>query len=90
MKKQINDQFFQIESLENLINDYRKIEEQNKKALSDKFKEDRDGKRLYNILLKNMNVHQTSEETFISGLYEIIINIVDFQPFYDNLKKELA
>jgi hypothetical protein len=48
------------------------------------------GGRLAKLIVKKMNSHQISEETFISGLYEIIINIVDFQPFYDNLKKELA
>jgi hypothetical protein len=90
IKKQINDKFFQIESLDSLINDYKKSEEQNKSALPDKFKEDADGKRLYNSLLKNMRSHQITEESFISGLYEIIIKNVNFESFYNKLKEELT
>jgi hypothetical protein len=90
LKKQINDKFFQIESLESLIDEYKKNEDKNKKALPDKFKEDNDGKRFYNYILKNMRSHQITEEAFIVGLYEIIIKIVDFTQFYTNLQKELT
>jgi predicted ATPase len=90
LRKQINDKFFQIESLESLIDEYKKNEDQSKKALPDKFKEDNDGKRFYNHILKNMRSHQIAEEAFIVGLYEIIIKIVDFTPFYTNLEKELT
>jgi predicted ATPase len=90
VKKKINDKFFQIESLDAVVNEYRKLEERDRKALTDKYRADNDGKRLYNALLKNMNSHQISEEMFISGLYAIIINSVDFKPFYENLKRELA
>ncbi|MDR3343093.1 MAG: ATP-binding protein [Treponema sp.] len=89
LKKQINDKFFQVQSLESLIDEYRKNEEQNKRLLPDKFREDNDGKRLYNLLLKNMQSHQITEESFITGLYEIIIKHSDFDAFYTNLKKEL-
>jgi AAA15 family ATPase/GTPase len=90
LKKQINDNFFEIESLDSLIDEYRKNELQNKKILAEKYRDDTDGKRLYNQLVKNMQQHQISEETFISGLYEIIIENVNFDNFYANLRKELA
>jgi AAA15 family ATPase/GTPase len=90
LKKQINDNFFEIESLDSLIDEYRRNELQNKKLLAKKYRDDNDGKRLYNQLIKNMQQHQISEETFISGLYEIIIKNVSFDNFYANLRKELA
>jgi predicted ATPase len=90
LKKQINDKFFQIESLESLIDEYRKNEDRNKKALPDRFKADNDGKRFYNHILKNMRSHQITEEVFIAGLYEIIIKNVDFNLFYMSLEKELT
>jgi hypothetical protein len=37
-----------------------------------------------------MRSHQITEEAFIVGLYEIIIKIVKFAPFYTNLEKELT
>ncbi|MDR2376252.1 MAG: AAA family ATPase [Treponema sp.] len=90
LKKEINDKFFQIESLENLVDEYRKNEDKNKKALDDKYRDDSDGKRLYNFLLRNLKSHQISEEVFVAGLYEIIIKHVDFSTFYDNLQKEVS
>jgi hypothetical protein len=89
LRKEINDKFFQIESLESLIDEYRKNEDKNRKAL-DKYKDDADGKRLYNHLLKNLKSHRISEEVFIAELYEIIIKYVDFSAFYTNLEKELT
>jgi hypothetical protein len=88
VQKQINDKFFQIESPESLIDEYKKNENKNKTALPDKFKEDNEGKRFYSHILKNMRSHQITEEAFIVGLYEIIIKTVDFASFYENLKKE--
>jgi hypothetical protein len=90
MKKQINDKFFQVESLDSLIAGYKNNEEQSKKLLLDKYREDNDGKRLYHHLLRNLRSHQITEETFIMGLYEIIIKNVNFDAFYNNLKKELV
>jgi hypothetical protein len=58
--------------------------------LRGRFKDDNDGKRFYNHILKNMRSHQITEESFIVSLYEIIIKIVDFTSFYTNLKKELT
>jgi AAA15 family ATPase/GTPase len=90
LKKQINDNFFEVESIDSIINEYRENELQNKKLLGDKYRDDNDGKRLYNQLLKNMMRHQISEETFISGLYGIIIKNVNFDSFYASLKRELV
>jgi predicted ATPase len=90
LKKHINDNFFEIESLESLIDEYRKNESQSRKLLAEKYRDDNDGKRLYNQLIKNMQKHQISEETFILGLYEIIIKNISFDSFYTNLKKELS
>jgi hypothetical protein len=90
VKKQINDRFFQIQSIDDLINAYKRDEERNKKALLQDFREDHDGKRLYHKLLKNMQSRQITEDMFISGLYEIVIKNVKFDSFYENLKKELT
>jgi hypothetical protein len=90
LKKQINDKFFPIESLDSLVDEYRKNELQNKKLLVEKYREDNDGKRFYSQMIKNMQQHQILEETFISGLYEIIIKNVSFAGFYANLEKELT
>ncbi|MDR1963414.1 MAG: ATP-binding protein [Planctomycetaceae bacterium] len=93
IKKQINDRFFRVQSLDNLINEYKKDEDKDKKdkeMLQIKLKEDNDGKRFYAHLLKNMKLHQITEESFITGLYEIIIKNVKFDSFYNNLKKELT
>jgi hypothetical protein len=90
MKKQINDKFFQVESLDSLIAGYKNNEEQSRKLLLDKYREDNDGKRLYNHLLRNLRSHQITEEIFIMGLYEIIIHNVNFDSFYNNLREELT
>jgi hypothetical protein len=85
-----NDNFFEIESLDSLVDEYRKNELQSKKLLAEKYRDDNDGKRLYNQLIKNMQQHQILEEIFISGLYEIIIKNVNFDNFYAKVRKKLA
>jgi hypothetical protein len=62
MKKQTNDKFFQVESLDSLIADYKNNEEQSRKLLLDKYREDNDGKKLYHHLLKNLRSTQITEE----------------------------
>lgn len=60
-----HDKFFQIASLKRLSNEYKNNEEQNPRVLpdKDKFREDTDGKRLYNHLEKK----SYTEEDWICG-----------------------
>ena len=90
LKKQINDKFFQIESLASLLDEYKKDEEHTEKILNNKYKEDNDGKRLYHHLMKNMRFHKITEESFITELHDIIINHINFDSFNEHLKKELS
>jgi predicted ATP-dependent endonuclease of OLD family len=92
IRKLIGDNFFQVESLQSLVNEYRSIEFQNKKnqdALGKKFSEDNDGKRLYKHLLKNLAKYKISEGDFVSGLYEIILEDsgIDFTRFKKTLQE---
>ncbi|WMJ22565.1 AAA family ATPase [Paludicola sp. MB14-C6] len=89
VKKQINDNFFPIVSIDALLNNYKSNEEKNAQILKDDYKEDSDGKRLYNYLLKDLKKRKVTEEMFVNGLYTIIKQNVDFSKFYESLKIEL-
>jgi hypothetical protein len=85
----INDRFFNIESIDNLISQYTKHEKETQRQLGEDYKADNDGKRFYQTLLKNLTKRRITEESFIYGLYEIIENNIDFSVFNKNMKKEL-
>lgn len=89
-KKEINDRFFTIESLNSILQQYRDIEIRNKETLGDRFKEDNDGKRLYSLLLETLTRRKISEDTFIASLYEIIAENVNFDQFHEMLTRELT
>lgn len=79
LRKIINDKYFVVTSLDNIIAEY------NKKTLngcSD------NNKNFYAALCQNLNSIGTSEDTFINGLCEDIIANVDFTSFVDSLKKK--
>ena len=72
--KKINDDLFPIESLKELLNDY-------KATISN----DCDGKRLYNLLIKNATKRHLTESEFVLRLSKIIKDNVDFNVFNKSL-----
>lgn len=72
--KKINDDLFPIESLKELLNDY-------KTTISN----DCDGKRLYNLLIKNAAKRHLTESEFVLRLSKIIKDNVDFNVFNKSL-----
>lgn len=62
-KKILNDRYFRVESIDNVISQY-----------SDKIQgEDTDGKKLFDFLLKNLNKYNISEAQFVQGLCEDVM-----------------
>lgn len=90
IKKEINDNFFQIESLEEILKMYKNSEKVISQERGEKYCEDSDGKRLYKVLIKGLEKQRISEESFIQGLYDIIRNNVDLKEFYLTLKRSLG
>lgn len=80
LKKEINDYFFNIESLDYILADYFKNYVNN----------DNDGKTLYKELRKNLSKRNISEDSFIKELCNIIIKYEDFGKFENDIKKFLA
>ncbi|HBV98064.1 MAG TPA: hypothetical protein DEF36_13615 [Desulfotomaculum sp.] len=90
IKKKINDIFFNVEPIDNLIREYLDNESSNKSKLGNKYKNDDDGKRFYEIFIKRLNKKQITEQVFILKFYEIIEKYVDFTSFYERLTDELT
>ena len=90
VKKRINDVFFSVETVDVLLSEYGAIEQKNSVALAEDYKPDDDGKRLYTLILKNIQKRKITEDMFISGLYTIIKDNVDFTRFYTSLEKEVG
>jgi len=90
IKKEINDKFFNIDSLDQLLNHYTTTELDIKKVRGNKFKKDSDGKRLYAVLIKNLEKHMITEDMFINGVYEIIKENVDLSNFNELLRQNLS
>lgn len=74
--RRLNDRYFRIGSVGEIVADY------NKKY---KTADDKNGKKLYNFLLQEMNP-KISEDKFISYLSEDIMDIVDLTGFVHKLK----
>lgn len=72
-----------------MINIYNQTEKQLQIERNENYKEDKDGKRLYTFLLKNLNKRKITEEHFINGLYDIIKENIDLSEFNANLQKKL-
>ncbi len=78
IKKAINDRFFLVESLDDVLAEYHSLK-----------KKDSDGKVLYDFLLKKLEKRRVSEEQFINDLVSIIMLYVDFTAFKEELSKML-
>lgn len=76
IKKEINDSFFAVESLDNILADY----------YSDG---DNNGKNLYRKLLKNLEGRGISEEAFVKELCDIIMRHENFEPFTAEIKNKI-
>lgn len=77
--KSINDEFFQLKSLKEIVNDYKNNIKTN----------DNNGKELYNILLKALKERNVDEDSFIIRIADIIKENVDFSNFNNSIKKLL-
>lgn len=80
LKKEINDFFFNIESLDYILADYFKSS----------VNSDDDGKTLYKELRKNLNKRNISEDAFIKELCSIIMQFEDFSAFESSLSTLLT
>ena len=90
IKKSINDKFFDVISLDQIIREYNLAENEFKAQSPEHYKEDNDGKRLYRKILNYITARKVSEEEFIMRLYEILEDNVDFSSLYANLKSGLS
>ena len=79
IKKEINDKFFYVKSLDNLIAEYFKTNK----------KKDEDGKELYKIIRADFEKRSISEMTFVEGICRIAKKHIDFSRFEANLEKFL-
>lgn len=78
LRKIIKDKYFIVTSLDNIIAEY------NKGTLNGNSD---NNKNFYDVLCKNLKSIGTSEDTFINGLCDDIVENVDFAQFVDTLKK---
>lgn len=79
IKKEINDKFFYVKSIDNLIAEYIK---ENKKT-------DEDGKELYKKIREDLEQRAIAEMTFIDELCKIAKEYIDFTKFEQDLEKFL-
>ena len=78
LKKLIGDKYFQVESIDLIIADYRKkCTKVNEKGF-------------YKFILNNLETHKISEDTFISSLCDDISAHVDIKTFAENLKNRIG
>lgn len=77
--KNINDDFFQLKSLKEIVNEYKNNIKTN----------DNNGKKLYNTLLKALKERNVDEDSFIICLADIIKKNVDFSEFNNSIKELL-
>lgn len=82
IKREINDIFFNVESIDAIISDYNFCTNHSSK--------DDNGKRLYRKLLNNLEKRNVSEESFIKELCEIIMRHEDFEPFKKQLVSKIT
>ncbi len=77
IKKEINDSFFMVESLDDLLADYYS-------------EGDNNGKSLYRKLLKNLENRGISEEAFVKELCDVIMRYENFASFATELKTKIS
>ena len=80
IKKEINDIFFQVESIDDLISCYYEGNNRN----------DKNGKNFYKKIIDDLERREIQEETFIIELSHIIMNYYDFSSFEESLSKMLS
>ncbi|MFP1920483.1 ATP-dependent nuclease [Lonsdalea quercina] len=90
IKKSINDKFFDVTSINQILTEYSQEEEKFKSQSPEYYKEDHDGKRLYRKILNFIKARKISEEEFIIRLYEILEENIDFSSLHNNLSKGLS
>ena len=76
IKKEINDSFFVVESLDDILADYYS-------------EGDNNGKSLYRKLLQNIEKRGVSEEAFVKELCDIIMRYENFTEFATELKTKV-
>lgn len=81
LKKVINDKYFIVDSLDSIVAEYNRETMNGSKDTN---------KNFYKFLCRQLNKIGTSEEVFIGGLCDDIINNVDFTRFIKNLEKMLS
>ena len=81
--KQINDKYFGIRSLKDIINDY-------KNDTRTKNTKDNDGKAFYKVVIANLERSGITEQAFITYLCEDICSYEDISGFVDRMKKLLS
>ena len=79
IKKEINDKFFYVKSIDNLIAEYIKTNK----------KKDEDGKELYKIIRADFEKRSIAEMAFVEGIFKIAKKYIDFSKFETNLEKFL-
>lgn len=77
IKKQINDMFFSVESIDEIVAGYYIGDTRN----------DKNGKTFYKKLIDSLERRHISEEVFVRGLSKIIMNNYDFSSFEKSLGK---
>lgn len=78
-RKEINDTFFNVDSIDTIIADYYK----------DGSRDDNNGKILYDKLIQDLNKRHIDEQIFVKELCTIIRKYVDFTSFEESLKKKI-
>ena len=81
--KQINDKYFRIRSLKDIINDYN-----NDPRTKNGY--DNDGKAFYKVIIVNLERSGISEQAFTTYLCDDICSYENTDGFVENLKKLLS
>ncbi len=89
IKKSINDRFFSLSSIDRLIKAYLDEESTLRIKNTASYREDKNGKRLYNKIRGHLRERRISDEMFVNGIYEIIQKEIDFSGFHGELSKRL-
>lgn len=77
VKREINDTFFNVQSIDEILTDYIQTGDNN-------------GKALYRKILNNLEKRGIAEETFVKELCDIIMHHEDFSVFSSEISSRLA
>lgn len=90
IKKHINDIFFTIKSLQEIINTYLSQENETQTKLGERYKKDADGKRFYTQVKSAIEKNGFTEDELIDEIYKIIEETEDLDRFNKNLTSALS